>query len=95
MTRKESFARKIMDAVSSIAQASDSGDNLVTVYFDRGYNSGGGDAISDSDLTELGITSAELANGITFFQNLNTMLNNGVPTQSDYDTTLNTLRNDI
>lgn len=95
MTRKESFARKIMDAVASIAQASDDGDNLVTVYFDRGYGSGGADPIQDSDLTELGINATQLAGGITFFQNLVTMLNNGVPTQSDYDTILNTLRNDI
>lgn len=55
MTRKESFARKIMDAISA----------------------------------------TQLAGGITFFQNFSSMLNNGVPAQSDYDATLNTLRNDI
>lgn len=95
MSRKSDFAESIMRSITQIAQHGDRGDDAVTIYFDRGYNSGGADAIVDADLTNLGITAAELADGITLFQNLNKFINNDTPAQADYDVTLNKLRNDL
>jgi hypothetical protein len=69
--------------------------NLETVYFDRGYNGGGSNPITDEDLTSLGYTAANLANLITLIQQLNNFLGNSAVTSGDYDATLNAVRNDV
>ena len=95
MSKKLDFATQLQRQVTLIAQAADKGDDLVTVYFDRTYNSGGADEIVDADLTTLEITAAQLGNAITFFQNLNKLLNNEDPANADYDATLNAVRTDL
>ena len=68
-------------------------DDLVTLYFDRGYNSGGSDPIVDGDLTAVGITAVQLGDMINFGQQLATWLDNADPLNADWDSTLNKVRN--
>jgi hypothetical protein len=93
--QKEIFAQKAQEAATTLAQVGDRLDDLVTVYFDRGYNSGGANGIDDSDLTSLGITAAQLGGLITLAQQLSNFRNNQAVTTADYDVTLNALRTDV
>jgi hypothetical protein len=67
--------------------------NLETVYFDRGYNGGGSNPITDGDASPL--TAANYAALITLIQQLNNFLGNSAVTPADYDATLNTIRTDV
>lgn len=93
--RKLSFAQNLQGKISVLAKAADELENLYTIFFDRGYNSGGSNTIVDGDLSSIGITAAELGEAITFIENLGKLLNNQDPTNADYDATLNKIRSDI
>lgn len=65
------------------------------IYTDRGYQSGGGDAIVDGDVTALGIVATDLGSLSTLCTQLQNFLDNGTVTEADYDATLSIIRNDV
>lgn len=95
MATKIKWATQAQLNATELAQVADSLANLETVYFDRGYNSGGSDPIGVSDVSSLGITPAQLASLITLVQQLNNFLGNSAVVAADYDATLNAVRNDV
>lgn len=95
MATKLTFGEQSQNDATTLAQVADKLTNLETVYFDRGYNSGGSNPIVDGDIVSLNITAADLGALITLIQQLNNFLGNVAVTTGDYDATLNTVRTDV
>jgi hypothetical protein len=95
MATKLTFASKAQDLATTLAHASNDLDDLVTVYFDEGFDSGGADPIANGDIESLGITAVELGSMITFAQQFNDFLNNAAVATLDRDPTLNAMRTDV
>lgn len=96
MADKNTYVQRLQDTATKLAQVANEFEDLVSVYFDRGYNGGGADEIEDTDISAgLGITAADVANGVTLAQQLANFLNNAAVTTGDYDLTLNKLRTDL
>lgn len=96
MADKNTFVQRFQDASTRLAQVANEFDDLVSVYFDRGYNSGGSDELLDADIPAgLGITAADVTAGVTLAQQLGNFLNNAAVSTGDYDVTLNKLRTDL
>jgi hypothetical protein len=94
-SKKIDFATQCQTHATTLAQVSDALSDIETVYFDRGYNSGGGDELVDGDITALEITAANIGSLITLAQQLRNFVDNAAVTQGDYDSTLNVLRTDL
>ena len=95
MATKITWATQAQVDATTLAQVADRLANLETVYFDRGYNSGGSDPIGDGDVVTLGITAAQLGSLVTLIQQLNNFLGNVAVITADYDSTLNVVRSDV
>lgn len=95
MSQKESYVQRLQGAATSLAQTADLLADLVTVYFDRGYNSGGANAIGDDDIESTGMTAAQVGSVITLAEQLSNFLNNTAVAIGDYDATLNAARTDV
>lgn len=96
MSQKITFVENRLQATAnSLAQAIDALRDAETVYFDRGYNSGGSNPITDADISALGVTAANVASMITLAQQLIKFADNLAVTQGDYDSTLNVMRTDV
>jgi hypothetical protein len=95
MASKQEYAQAAQAVTTTLAQVADKMEDMVTVYFDRGYGAGGAKEITDADLAALGITAAELAGFITVAEQVGKLLNNQEVTEGDYDSTLNKLRTDV
>jgi hypothetical protein len=101
MSQKDVFINQATIVASALAQSFDNALALANVYFDRGYNGGGANELTTNDLEAAGLTPAQIASGITLFQQLQ-LLRSGAQeaghstvVPADYDATLNTLRRDI
>ena len=92
MASKVNFVAAMQEAMTAIAQASDTLDNLHSVYFDRGYGGAGADPIANGDT---GVPAATVAAGITFAEQFRKFLDGQEVTAGDYDSTLNRLRTDV
>lgn len=96
MADKNTYIQRLMDASTKLAQVSNDFEDLVSAFFDRGYNSGGVNEILDGDIsTGLGISASDVSSAITLAQQLANFLNNAAISTGDYDVTLNKLRTDI
>lgn len=95
MATKLTWAGQAQTDATALAQVADKLANLETVYFDRGYDSGGSNPITNDDVISLNITAADLGSLITLIQQLNNFLGNLTVSTADYDATLNTVRNDV
>lgn len=71
---KEKFAAAARDAATRFSDMDDDIAALQYVWFDRGYNSGGADELTDADVEALGITAADVTGMITFAGALDTFL---------------------
>lgn len=92
--QKIKFMQAVQAVSTQLAQAADTTADLFSIYFDRGYNGGGADPLTDADMTGHDVTAAQVAAFITLAENLTKFLDNQTPFVSDYDATLNALRND-
>jgi hypothetical protein len=92
---KNTYISQITSVGTTLALAFDTANALVNVYFDRGYGTGGAAEISADDLAAVGLTPANIASAITLFQQLQAFRNGGAVYATDYDATLNQLRQDI
>ena len=95
MSEKTDFVECMQRSITQIAQHASLGKELVSIWTKREYQSGGADEITDEDIATTGITAAEMALGITLFNNLYKFRYNDIPTQNDYESTIARLRNDI
>ena len=59
-TNKEKFALAARDAATRFADMADDIRALQAVYWDRGYNSGGADKLTDEDVASIGVTAADV-----------------------------------
>lgn len=95
MANKQDFAKKAQQISGDLANLISDAKDLTNIYFDRTYDSGGGDEIIDADLSGLGITAANLASFITLAQQLANFEENSAVTTGDYGNTLNIMRVDV
>ena len=74
MSNKTRYASKAMDMASIFSNLADDITALESVWWDRAYNSGGADELTDADVEALGITAADVTGMITFAGALQTFL---------------------
>ena len=74
MSDKVRFAKEAQEAASVFSKLSDTITALESVWWDRAYNSGGADELTDADVEALGITAADVTGMITFAGALDTFL---------------------
>lgn len=84
---KQDTAKAIIEAVQSLATATDTAGDLEKEYFDVA-----GAGWVDADVAALGITAAQLASCITFLENFDKFMTNQVAAQADYTAVLNAVR---
>lgn len=92
MANKNDFANRLRSASSRLMQDAEDLAVLYASYFDRGYNSGGSNPITDPDVIGAETTAADIAAGITASEQLANYLNAGAVTSGDYSATWNVLR---
>ncbi len=73
-TNKQKFGMAARDAATRFSDMEDDIAALQAVYFDRGYNSGGADELTDADVESLGIDAAAVVGMITFAGALETFM---------------------
>ena len=73
-TNKEKLGMAARDAATRFSDMADDIAALQAVYFDRGYNAGAADALTDADVEALGITAADVTGMITFAGALETFM---------------------
>lgn len=91
-SRKVDFALKMEDAATELADAIERVEMLRASYIQSGYNSGGSDPITDDDLIGHDVTATKLDAVSTLTANLTLFVDNGIPLQGDYRTTLGAVR---
>ncbi len=74
MSNKSRYASRAQDMASIFSSLADDIASLQAIYFDRGYNSGGGDELTDADVESLGIDAAAVVGMITFAGALETFM---------------------
>ena len=74
MANKQHYARQAQQMAASFSALADDISALQAIYFDRGYNSGGADELTDADVEALGITAADVVGMITFAGALETFM---------------------
>lgn len=89
---KLTYATQYQQAVTAVGQANEMGIAGERMYFERGWNVGGSDEITDTDLSGTGFTADTLASAITLFQQLNALLNNQATTPGNYIATVDRMR---
>ena len=74
MANKQHYARQAQQVAATFSALSDDILALQAIYFDRAYNSGGADELTDADVEALGITAADVVGMITFAGALETFM---------------------
>ena len=74
MSNKTQYASRAQDMASIFSNLSDDIAALQAVWFDRGYNGGGADELTDADVESLGITADVVTGIITFAGALETFM---------------------
>ncbi len=95
MSKKVEFTKKLQEVCSQLGQVADIADSLEELYFDRTYNSGGADAITDADISSTGLTAAQVGAIITLLQQFQNFVGNSAVTTADYLSTINIARDEL
>lgn len=74
MANKQHYARQAQQMAASFSALADDIVSLESIWWDRGYNSGGADELTDADVESLGITAADVVGMITFAGALETFM---------------------
>ncbi len=74
MSDKLRFTTEAQAAASIVSKLADTVLALRDVWWDRAYNSGGADELTDADVESLGVTAADVTGMITFADALETFL---------------------
>ena len=94
MAAKITYAQTLQQQLTAFAKYKGVFADLVSAYFNRGYNTGGATPIVDADVANLGIKAADVTNGITLMQQFANFLGNVAVTQGNYQSSLDSLRSD-
>jgi hypothetical protein len=89
---KQQFVQNLQQAMNTFHQATSMLKDCDLYYYKNGFNSGGANAIVDSDLTQYNLKAADVAAGMTMAEQLQNFINNAVVAQADYETTVQKLR---
>lgn len=92
MANKSDYAQKLRQTSGQFMQAAEELATLYAAYFDRGYNGGGSDPITDPDVADQETTAADITAGITAAEQLANYLDASAVTPADYSATWNRLR---
>lgn len=92
MASKEDFAQQMRTKAGQFAQVAADFVELHAAYFDRGYNVGGSDPITDEDVIGQEITANDLVTGITAAAQLGNYMSAAAVIPGDYSATWNRLR---
>jgi hypothetical protein len=82
---KVNTAKAIVDAIKTLAPATDTAPDLNAEYFDVG-------TFTDEDVASLGITAVDLAACITLLQQVTALMNGQETVPATYRATLNKVR---
>ena len=74
MANKQHYARQAQQMAATFSALADDITALESVWWDRAYNSGGADELTDADVEALGITAADVNGMIVFAGALQTFL---------------------
>ncbi len=74
MSNKTRYASRAQDMASIFSNLADDIGSLQAIWFDRAYNGGAADELTDADVESLGITAADVTGMITFAGALETFL---------------------
>ena len=95
MTAKEDYVKQMRIAATSLGAMRDRLRVLTETYFDRTYQVGGANAITDGDLVNVeGINSIQVGSFITLTQQLANFFDGDPLTTGDYGVALSVLRED-
>ena len=91
--RKKAFIKQMISEWQQLALLGKKWADHENEYFDNGYNSGGGDQITDADLAGTDIVTADFTAGITTMQAFEKLRTNQSLTglQADHADTLNAI----
>lgn len=96
---KDNFIRQLQIDASDLAQVKDRIATRSGMYFDRGYNVGGADEITDGDVQDatdnLQLGAVDVTAWVTLLEQVANFFDNLAVTTGDYDGTTNRLRSDI
>jgi hypothetical protein len=95
MATKLVLAGQAQTVATNFIQAAAQLAEIEATYFDRGYDGGGGNPITNDDIQSLNITAANLAALITLAQQIANFLDNTAVAPADYRATLNAIRTDL
>lgn len=90
--RKRDFLRHVVRRVQELIAIVDDVADLENEYFDQGYNSGGGNQVTDGDAAVHDLTAAQFASLITVLQQVDKLMTNQATTLGDYIANLNAAR---
>ena len=93
--RKQSFLSECANVATLQAQLFTRWAQIVAVFFDRGYNTGGAGNLTDAQLAELGLTRGQLDGLVTFAQQVEQLRQGAAVAIGDYDSTVNAWRTDV
>lgn len=88
----KAFVQRVQGNAQRLAVEVETAEDMKAIYYDRAYNSGGANELTDEDLAEFNITAAQLASYVTLCEQLVNMRDNAAVTQGDYGATLNQVR---
>lgn len=74
MSNKTHYAKRAQDMAGIFANLADDILAIRDTWWDRAYNSGGADELTDADVESLGVTAADVTGMITFADALETFL---------------------
>ncbi len=74
MASKANYARQGQQMAGSFSALTDDILAFRDIWWDRAYNSGGADELTDADVESLGVTAADVTGMITFADALETFL---------------------
>lgn len=95
MSQKTTYGQGAQDISTRLAVIFQEAANLHAVYFDRGYNSGGANPITDDDVSGLTCDAADIVAFITMAEQLENFRSNAAVVTGDYDATVNAMRTDV
>jgi hypothetical protein len=92
ISEKERCARDLMGSLDQLRTVYQNFKTTNTAYFENGFNIGGADEITDADLLNLNLTSADLINAVTLLQNYENLMEGIAVTVTPFKTVLSRLK---
>jgi len=95
MSNKTNFVASMQKAATTQGQQQAVLKTIYETYFDRGYNAGGADELTDEDVASLGVTAADVAGFITVCEQFGNFMTGQAVMTGDYSVATNKMRVDL